>query len=136
MSSGKREAYDQLLSITRMLDASLMTLCETVIAQLPSIEDPQRTAVANALSAFATTLRDELERGGNFMKLAKTLEDQARELNDSAERVATVRRELQSVYKSISETSSVRTRLVVADEHLAAVEKALVPLAPAGDQQP
>ena len=134
MSSGKREAYDQLLSITRMLDASLMTLCEAVIAELPNIEDPQRTAVANALSAFATTLRDELERGGNFMKLAKTLEDQARDLHDGAERVATVRRELQNVYRSISETSSVRTRLVVADEHLAAVEKALVPLAPSAEQ--
>lgn len=134
MSSGKREAYDQLLSITRMLDASLMTLCESVIAELPNIEDPQRTAVANALSTFATTLRDELERGGNFMKLAKTLEDQARELHDSAERIATVRRELQAVYRSISETSSVRTRLVVADEHLAVVEKALVPLAPAAGE--
>ena len=134
MSSGKREAYDQLLSITRMLDASLMTLCESVIAELPNIEDPQRTAVANALSKFATTLRDELERGGNFMKLAKTLEDQARELHDSAERIATVRRELQAVYRSISETSSVRTRLVVADEHLAVVEKALVPLAPAAGE--
>ena len=134
MSSGKREAYDQLLSITRMLDASLMTLCESVIAELPTIEDPQRTAVANALSKFATTLRDELERGGNFMKLAKTLEDQARDLHDSAERVAAVRRELQTVYRSISETSSVRTRLVVADEHLAVVEKSLVPLAPAAEQ--
>lgn len=131
MSSGRREAYDQLLSITRMLDASLMTLCESVIAELPHLEDPQRSVIASALSTFATTLRDELERGGNFMKLAKTLEDQAKELSESAERVATVRRELQNVYRSISETSSVRTRLVVADEHLAAVEKALVPLAPA-----
>lgn len=131
MSSGRREAYDQLLSITRMLDASLMTLCESVIAELPNLEDPQRSVIANALSKFATTLRDELERGGNFMKLAKTLEEQAKELNESAERVATVRRELQNVYRSISETSSVRTRLVVADEHLAVVEKALVPLAPA-----
>jgi len=133
MSSGRREAYDQLLYITRMLDASLVTLCETVIAQLPAIEDPQRTNVANALSTFATTLRDELERGGNFMKLAKTMEAQAKELHDGAERLAVVRQELQSVYKSISESSSVRTRLVVADEHLAAIEKALVPLAPTQD---
>lgn len=134
MSSGRREAYDQLLSITRMLDASLMSLCESVIAELPNLEDPQRTVIANALSQFATTLRDELERGGNFMKLAKTLEDQAKDLHDSAERVATVRRELQTVYRSISETSSVRTRLVVADEHLAVVEKALVPLAPTAEE--
>ena len=131
MSSGRREAYDQLLYITRMLDRSLVSLCESVIAQLPEIEDPQRTNVANALSAFATTLRDELERGGTFMKLAKTLETQAKELHESADRIATVRRELQNVYRSISETSSVRTRLVVADEHLAAVEKVLTPLAPA-----
>lgn len=131
MSSGRREAYDQLLYITRMLDASLVSLCETVIAELPEIADPQRTSVANALSKFATTLRDELERGGNFMKLAKTMETQAKELHDSAERLSVVRQELQSVYKSISESSSVRTRLVVADEHLAAIEKVLVPLAPA-----
>lgn len=133
MSSGRREAYDQLLYITRMLDGSLVSLCESVIAQLPDIEDPQRTNVANALSTFATTLRDELERGGNFMKLAKTLETQAKELHESADRIATVRRELQNVYRSISETSSVRTRLVVADEHLAAVEKVLIPLAPTGE---
>jgi len=130
MSSERREAYDQLLYITRMLDASLISLCETVIAELPGIADPQRTSVANALSKFATTLRDELERGGNFMKLAKTMETQAKELHDSAERLSVVRQELQSVYKSISESSSVRTRLVVADEHLAVIEKALVPLAP------
>ncbi|MDQ6929745.1 MAG: hypothetical protein M3126_03635 [Candidatus Eremiobacteraeota bacterium] len=131
MSSGRREAYDQLLYITRMLDTSLVALCESVIAQLPEIQDPQRTNVANALSQFATTLRDELERGGNFMKLAKTMEEQAKELHAGAERLATVRGELQSVYKSISETSAVRTRLVIADEHLAAIEKSLHPLAPA-----
>ena len=130
MASGRREAYDQLLYITRMLDGSLVRLCETVIAELPNIEDPQRTNVANALSAFATTLRDELERGGNFMKLAKTLEEQAKELHESAQRLGVVRGELQSVYRSISETSSVRTRLVVADEHLAAIEKTITPLAP------
>lgn len=130
MSSGRREAYDQLLSITRMLDASLVALCESVIAQLPDIQDPQRTSVANALSLFATTLRDELERGGNFMKLAKTLEEQAKELHASGERLVTVRSELQSLYSSISETSAVRTRLVVADEHLAAIQKSLTPLAP------
>ncbi|GAC1393268.1 MAG: hypothetical protein NVSMB31_12460 [Vulcanimicrobiaceae bacterium] len=136
MSSGRREAYDQLLYITRMLDATLVTLCETVIAELPNIEDPARTNVANALSQFATALRDQLERGGHFMKLAKTLEEQAHELSDGAERLAVVRQELQSVYRSISETSSVRTRLVVADEHLAAIEKVLVPLAPTGPQEP
>ncbi|MDP9024025.1 MAG: hypothetical protein M3N13_01445 [Candidatus Eremiobacteraeota bacterium] len=131
MSGGRREAYDQLLYITRMLDTSLVSLCETVIAELPEIADPQRTSVANALSKFATTLRDELERGGNFMKLAKTMETQAKELHESAARLAVVRQELQSVYTSISESSSVRTRLVVADEHLAAIQKSLVPLAPA-----
>lgn len=128
MSSGKREAYDQLLHITRMLDSSLMTLCESVIAELPGIADPQRTNVATALSTFATTLRDELERGGNFMKLAKTLEAHSKELHESAQRLAKVRGEIQAAYQSISETSAVRTRLVLADEHLAAIEKTLVPL--------
>ena len=125
MSSGRREAYDQLLYITRMLDTSLVALCESVIADLPDLPDPQRTNIANALSRFATTLRDELERGGNFMKLAKTLEMQTKELSEGAERLAAARHELQNAYKSISETSSMRTRLVVADEHLAAVEKAV-----------
>ncbi len=130
MSSGRRAAYEQLLSITRMLDSSLVALCESVIAELPQIPDPQRSTVATALSKFATTLRDDLERGGNFIRLAKTLEAQAKELEESAQRMSAVRRELQNVYNSISESSALRTRLVVADEHLAAIEKTLVPLAP------
>ena len=133
MPSGRREAYDQLLTITKMLDSSLVELCQTVIAQLPDLPEPQRTNVANALSRFATTLRDELERGGNFLKLAKTLETQAKDLHESSERLAYVRKEIQKIYRGVSETSALRTQLVTLDEHLATIERTFAPNAPLTD---
>lgn len=113
-----------------MLDTALVSLCESVIAELPAIEDPHRANIAAALSTFATALRDELERNGNFMKLAKTLETQAGDLADSEQRLAYVRKEVQAIYRGLSEQSPQRTRLVAVDEHLGAIEKTLVPLAP------
>lgn len=131
----RRDAYHQLLAITRALNDSLVTLCETIIPVLPEIEEPQRGKVATALSAFAMDMRDQLQIGGDFKKLAETVELQTNELAKAKTRLQRARSDLKGAYSSVSETSSLRTRLVVLDEHLAEIERQLRQFGPpiAGD---
>ena len=124
-NGGRRDAYNQLLQITRQLNDSLVTLCEGIIPVLPELPEPQRAKVADALTAFAVDMRDQLQIGGEFKRLAETVELQTNELAKAKTRLDKVRHDLKAAYSSVSESSGLRTRLVVLDEHLAEIEQQL-----------
>ena len=124
-NGGRHDAYNQLLQITRQLNDSLVTLCEGIIPVLPDIPEPQRAKVADALTAFAVDMRDQLQIGGEFKRLAETVELQTNELAKAKTRLEKVRHDLKAAYTSVSESSGLRTKLVVLDEHLAEIDHQL-----------